>query len=82
MATVPRTQKKKALRGVIRDVQHNCTVSLVSADIEGRDTPIESEMPKEECMRLNLRIGDEVAIFPLDVDTYLMIGKSQAYRSN
>lgn len=82
MATVLETQKKKALRGVIREIKHNCTVSLISAAIEGKDTTIESEMPKEEFYRLDLNIGDEVDIFPIDIDTYLMIGKPHAYRSN
>lgn len=76
MATVLETPRKKALRGVIRDIRHNCTVSLISADIEGEDIAIESEMPKEECYKLNLRIGDSVDIFPIDINTYLMIGKS------
>lgn len=82
MATVLETQKKKALRGVIREIKHNCTISLISADVEGKDISIESEMPKEELNRLNLNVGDEVDIFPIDIDTYLMIGKSQTYRSN
>jgi len=76
MATVLETPRKKALRGVIREIKHNCTVSLVSADIEGRDMAVESEMAKEECLRLDLCIGDSVDIFPIDTDTYLMIGKS------
>ena len=82
MATALETQKKKALRGVIREIRHNCSVSLISAAIEGKDATIESEMPKEEFHRLNLSIGDEVDIFPISIDTYLMIGKPQTYRSN
>lgn len=82
MATALKTQKRKALRGVIREIKHNCTVSLISADIEGEDINIESEMPKEELLRLDLNIGDLVDVFPVGIDTYLMIGKSQTYRSN
>ena len=76
MATGLGTLKKRALRGVIREVKNNCTVSLIRAEVNDENISVASELSKQEVERLNLKIGDTVDIFPIDSDTYLIIGKS------
>jgi len=76
MATGLGTLKKRALRGVIREVKNNCTISLIRAEVDNEDISVASELSKQEVERLNLKIGDTVDIFPIDSNTYLIIGKS------
>ena len=75
MATALKTPRRKALRGIIRGIENNCSVSFINAQVEDQDTIITSEIPKQELGRLNLKIGDVVDIFPIDIDTYFIIGK-------
>ena len=76
MNTTTNTSKRKALRGTIREIEHNCTMSLISAKVDNEDICVSSRLPKAELARLSLQIGDTVDIFPIDLDNYLIIGKS------
>jgi len=76
MATALETLEKRALRGVIRAIEPvDGVMSLICADVEEGNIPIATELPVEEVQRLNLRIGDAIAAFPISFDTYLIIGK-------
>ncbi len=74
MATALETLKRKALRGVVREIQNLGDVSLISAEVEEESMLIASELPTEEITILNLRIGDAVNIYPINTDSYLIIG--------
>ena len=76
MATATQTVRRKALRGVVAEIKHNCCISFIRAEVEGSDESIVSEVPKEELNTLNLRVGDSVDMFPLNDETYLIIGKN------
>lgn len=82
MATVLETQRRKALRGVITDIEHNCSLSFISARLEGQEAMIASEIPKEEALRLNLQIGDTVCVYPIAPDAYFIVAEPRHYRSN
>ena len=76
MATALETLSRKALKGVIRDIEFvDDSMALISAEIDKEDKIIETELPVEEAKRLNLRTGDALDIIPVDIDTYLIIGK-------
>ena len=76
MATALETLERKALRGVIRTIEPvDGVMSLICADVDNGNTPIATEIPVEEVERLNLRIGDAIAAFPISFDTYLIVGK-------
>jgi molybdopterin-binding protein len=70
------TSRRKALRGTIREIEHNCTMSLIQAKVDNEDICVSSRLPKAELARLSLQVGDIVDIFPIDLDNYLIIGKS------
>ena len=48
MATGLGTLKKRALRGVIREVKNNCTVSLIRAEVNDENISVASELSKQE----------------------------------
>mgnify|MGYP001767119405 CR=1 FL=1 len=76
MATALETLERKALRGVIRGIEPvDGTMNLISAEIDEDYTPIATELPAEEVERLDLHVGDAIAVFPINIDTYLIIGK-------
>ena len=77
MATALETLKTRALKGVIRAIEPiDGTMNLISAEIDDKEcTPIATELSVEEVERLNLQIGDVVDMFPIDIDTYLIIGR-------
>lgn len=76
MATVLETLKRKALRGVVSAIEPiDGLMALISAEVEGEDIPLATELPVDEVKRLNLKVGDAIDIFPFDFQTYLIIGK-------
>ena len=76
MATVLETLKRRALRGVVSAIEPiDGLMALISAEVEGEDTPLATELPVGEVERLNLKVGQTVDIFPIDFQTYLIIGK-------
>ena len=75
MATALETRKRKALRGVIIEIKVGFFVAIIYVRIDGQDTEIASELPKEELSKLNLKTGDAVDIFPIDSDNYLIVNK-------
>lgn len=80
MATVLETQRRKALKGVIREIKHSMLDSyLICAEIQDENREIVSELPEMEVKQLNLQVGDTIDIFPLDIDTYLVVGKPKVY---
>ena len=82
MATVLETLKRKALRGVIREIENNGTMSLVRAEINDKDMSVASEISKKELDALNLQIGDTVDIFPFGFNTYIIVSESKQYKTN
>ncbi len=77
MATELKILKRRALKGMIREIKNNCTMSLIRAEIDDEDISVASELSKQEVERLNLKTGDAVDMFPIDYQTYLIIGKSE-----
>ena len=76
MATALETLNRKALKGVIRGIELvDNSMALISAEIDREDETITTELPAEEVKTLNLQIGDVLDIVPVDIDTYLIIGK-------
>ena len=76
MATSLETLNRKALKGVIRGTELvDGSVARISAEIDKEHETITTELPVEEAQRLNLQIGDVLNIIPVDIDTYLIIGK-------
>lgn len=76
MATALETLGRRALMGVIREIEPvDGAMFLISAEIDEDYTPIATELPVEEVERLNLRVGDAIGVFPINIDTYLIIGK-------
>jgi molybdopterin-binding protein len=76
MITLTDTSKRKALRGTISRIEHNCTLSAIHAEVEEEGISVSSKLPKAELARLNLAVGDTVDIFPLGLADYFIIGKS------
>ncbi|MDD5617863.1 MAG: TOBE domain-containing protein [Candidatus Omnitrophica bacterium] len=76
METAICASRRKALKGVIREIEHNCTMSLIRARVENEDICVSSRLPKEEVARMDLKVGDNVDIFPIDLETYLIVSKS------
>lgn len=75
MATELKTSQKKALKGLIREIKDGLFASyLICVEIQGEDKEVVSELSKEEVERLNLVVGDTVDLFPVDIDTYLIVG--------
>jgi hypothetical protein len=76
MATVLETPARKALKGVISNIEPiDGTMVLISAEIDEDQTSIATELPQEEVKILNLRVGDMVDVLPISFDTYLIVGK-------
>lgn len=76
MATALKTLNRRALKGVIRDIELvDDSVALISVEIDKEYEIIATELPAEEVQRLNLQIGDVLDIIPVNIDTYLIIGK-------
>lgn len=75
MATGLETQRRKALKGVIREINSNHTFSLISAEVKSKNMLVVSEIPKKELQSLKLKIGDAVDIFPIDSNTYLIVNQ-------
>ncbi|MFC1646281.1 hypothetical protein ACFL2Y_03780 [Candidatus Omnitrophota bacterium] len=77
MATALETLKRRALKGVIRAIEPiDGTMYLISAEVDDEeDTPVATELSVEEVEMLKLQIGDAVDMFPINIDTYLIIGK-------
>lgn len=76
MATVLETLKGKALKGVIRAIEPiDGLMVLISAQVDGEEAEVATELPVEEAQRLNLRVGDVIGLFPIDTETYLIIGR-------
>ncbi|MDD5005609.1 MAG: hypothetical protein PHS93_03790 [Candidatus Omnitrophica bacterium] len=73
MATVLETLRRKALRGIITDIETNGDISVIHAKAFKEGSTASCELPKEEVERLNLKAGDMVNIYPLDQDNYLIV---------
>jgi molybdopterin-binding protein len=63
------------LKGTIREIENNCTISLIQAKIDDENLYVSSRLPKQEVARLNLKVGDPVEVFPIGQDTYFIVSK-------